>query len=204
MSSREPGAGGPSATRRGKLIVISGPSGAGKTSICNALLEQLLDAVWSVSETTRRERPGEDSGHCYEFVTREEFEAREAAGAFLESAEYIGERYGTPRRPVEEALARGQNVVMEIDVQGGMQVAEKVPDSVRIFVLPPDNDSLRSRLEGRRTEATEQLARRLAKADGEIATARDSGCYQHFVVNDCLETTIAEVKAIIQKESGTA
>ena len=92
---------------------------------------------------------------------------------------------------------------MEIDVQGGMQVAEKMPESIRIFVLPPDMDSLRARLEGRKTEADEQLARRLAKADGEIAIARDSACYPHFVVNDCLETTIQEVRNIIRKEKAT-
>jgi guanylate kinase len=187
----------------GKLIVISGPSGAGKTSICNALLQQLPDAVWSVSVTTRKERRGEEGGHSYIFVTRKEFEARRAAGEFLETAEYIGELYGTPRKPVEEALARGQNVVLEIDLQGGMQVARKMPNSIRIFVLPPNMESLRARLEGRNTEAQEQLARRLAKADGEIAIARDSGCYQHFVVNDCLETTIELVKSIVHKESGT-
>ncbi|MCH8244086.1 MAG: guanylate kinase, partial [Planctomycetes bacterium] len=112
-------------------------------------------------------------------------------------------RYGTPKKPVEEALARGNNVVMEIDVQGGMQVATRMPDSVRVFVLPPDMESLRARLEGRKTEAKEQLAKRLAKADGEIATARDSGCYQHFVINDCLETTVEEVKSIIKKECAT-
>ena len=93
---------------------------------------------------------------------------------------------------------------MEIDVQGGIQVAERMPDSVRIFVLPPDRETLRARLEGRKTEAAEQLARRLAIADGEIAAARDSGCYPHFVVNDCLETAIEQVKKIIQEESGTA
>ncbi len=188
--------------RRGALIVISGPSGAGKTSICDALLTQLQGAVWSVSATTRRPRPGEEKGGCYEFVTREEFERRQAAGQFLESAEYIGECYGTPRGAVEEALACGRNVVTEIDVQGGIQIAARMPDSIRIFVLPPDRESLRARLEGRKTEAAQQLARRLEKSDGEIATARDSGCYQHFVVNDCLETTVAQVRGIIQKEIG--
>jgi len=91
-------------------------------------------------------------------------------------------------------------VVMEIDVQGGMQVAEKMPESVRIFVLPPNMESLRARLEGRRTEAAEQLAKRLAEADGEIAIARDSGSYPHFVVNDVLETTVEQVKRIIEEE----
>ncbi len=185
---------------RGCLIVISGPSGAGKTSICKALLEQVPGTVWSVSVTTRPPRPGEVNGHSYQFVSKDEFEAKQKAGELLESAEYIGHRYGTPRRPVEEALAAGRNVVMEIDVQGGMQVATKMPESVRIFVLPPNMESLRARLEGRRTEAAEQLARRLTEADGEIAIARDSGCYKHFVVNDVLETTVEQVKRIIEQE----
>jgi len=180
--------------------VISGPSGTGKTSICKALLEGLPDTVWSVSVTTRPPRAGEVSGKSYQFVSRKEFEVKEAAGELLESAEYIGHRYGTPRRPVEEAMAAGRNIVMEIDVQGGMQVAKKMPESVRIFVLPPNMESLRARLEGRRTEAAGQLAKRLAEADGEIAIARDSGCYQHFVVNDVLETTVEQVKRIIEQE----
>lgn len=199
MSSSDPDA---RAHERGKLIVISGPSGAGKTSICNALLEQLPDAVWSVSVTTRPQRAGERSGQSYEFVSPKEFERREAAGEFLENAVYVGHRYGTLRRPVEEALSRGQNVIMEIDVQGGVQVAAKMPESIRVFVLPPDPQSLRARLEGRKTEAEEQLAKRLAEADGEIAFARDSGCYQHFVVNDVLETTIEKVKQTIEGEAG--
>jgi guanylate kinase len=185
---------------RGCLIVISGPSGAGKTSICKALLEGLPGTVWSVSVTTRPPRPGEVNGDSYQFVSRAEFDAKEKAGELLESADYIGHRYGTPRRPVEEALKVGRNVVMEIDVQGGMQVAEKMPESVRIFVMPPNMESLRARLEGRRTEAAGQLAKRLAEADGEIAIARDSGCYSHFVVNDVLEMTVEQVKRIIEQE----
>jgi guanylate kinase len=186
------------------LIVVSGPSGAGKTSICNALLEQLPRAVWSVSATTRPPRAGEVSGRSYEFLTREEFERRESAGEFLESATYVGQRYGTPRRPVEEALSRGCDVIMEIDVQGGMQVAAKVPESIRVFVLPPDMTSLRARLEGRNTEADDQLASRLAAADGEIAIARDSGCYRYFVVNDVLDRTIERIKGIILQEQEQA
>ena len=185
----------------GKLIVISGPSGAGKTSICQALLEQLADTLWSVSATTRPMRAGEVDGESYEFLSSEAFSARVAEGAFLEWAHYVGHRYGTPRRPVEEALAEGRNVVMEIDVQGGMQVAKSMPDSIRVFVLPPDSESLRARLEGRNTEAEEQLTLRLQKADGEIAAARDSGCYDHFVVNDLLEVTIEQVKSILEKET---
>ena len=198
MSSSRPEA---EARLPGKLIVISGPSGAGKTSICRALLVRLPDTRWSVSVTTRPMRPGDVNGETYEFVTREEFERRAAAGEFLESAEYIGHRYGTPRRPVEEAVTRGENMVLEIDVQGGMQVAANMPDSVRIFVLPPSPESLRMRLEGRKTEAEEQLIKRLGEADGEIATARDSGCYPYFVINDILETTIEEVIHIVLEES---
>lgn len=186
--------------RAGRLVVISGPSGAGKTSICNALLEQLPGATWSVSVTTRPPREGEVGGASYDFVSPEEFARRESAGEFLEWAEYLGNRYGTPRAPVERALAAGRDVIMEIDVAGGTQVARKMPASVRIFVLPPNAESLRARLEGRRTEAQEQLARRLANADGEIAAARDSGCYAHFVVNDVLDDTVEEVKRIIQQE----
>lgn len=185
----------------GKLIVISGPSGAGKTSICQALLEQLPDTVWSVSVTTRPPRGREVNGESYEFISEEEFARREAAGELLESARYVGHHYGTPRVPVEQAIAAGRNIVLEIDVQGGIQVAERMPASVRVFVLPPNPESLRARLEGRNTEAREQLTKRLAEADGEIAVARDSGCYPHFVVNDILETTIEEVKRIILEET---
>lgn len=185
----------------GRVIVISGPSGAGKTSICQALVERMEDTVWSVSATTRPMRPGDVDGASYEFITPEEFAAREEAGEFLEAADYVGHRYGTPRRSVQQANADGKNVVLEIDVQGGMQIASKMPESVRIFVLPPNMESLRARLEGRKTEAQGQLAKRLAEADGEIATARDSGCYPYFVVNDVLEDTIEQVRRVIEEES---
>lgn len=180
--------------------MISGPSGAGKTSICQALLKTLPDAAWSVSATTRAPRPGDKPGVSYEFLTREEFARREAAGEFLEAAEYVGQRYGTPRKPVEEALREGKHIILEIDVQGGIQVAAKMPESVRIFVLPPNMESLRARLEGRGSEAEDQLRKRLAHADGEIATARDSGCYDYFVVNDVLEQTVKQIKQIVTGE----
>ena len=186
---------------RGMLIVISGPSGAGKTSICNALLARDPGAVWSVSATTRPPRGQEKSGSSYEYISREEFDARRERGEFLEWAEYVGHLYGTPAKPVDRALEAGNNVIMEIDVQGGAQVAERVPESIRVFVLPPTMESLKARLEGRHTESAEQLTKRLAEADGEIGFARDSGRYRHFVVNDVLEDTVAEIEGIIRSET---
>ncbi len=185
---------------KARLVVISGPSGAGKTSICDALLERLPNAVWSVSATTRPLRGKETAGKNYNFVSSEEFARRKTAGAFLETAEYLGHSYGTPAEPVSQALVRGCDVVMEIDVQGGVQVAQRVPNSVRIFVLPPTMESLKARLAGRNTESEEQLRKRLEVADGEIGFARDSGCYSYFVVNDDLEDTVTNILKIIEQE----
>ncbi len=188
------------ARRTGRLIVISGPSGTGKTSICNRLLEQLPDAVWSISATTRPKRANEVDGENYRFISPEEFESRRARGDFLETAEYVGNMYGTPAGPAREAVQAGKFMILEIEVQGGVQVAQAMPDSIRVFVLPPTHETLVARLEGRKTESAEQLKRRLAEADGEIAAAQDLGCYQHFVTNDILDETVADIMEIIDKE----
>ncbi len=185
------------ATGKGNLVVISGPSGTGKTSICNLLLERLPQAVWSVSATTRPLRGGEAEGSSYEYIEPDDFERRRANGEFLESAEYCGHWYGTPAGPVKRWIEEGKIVITEIDVQGGMQIAKHMPESCRIFVLPPDFESLKARLEGRKTESADIMARRLEKADGEIAIARDSGSYQHFVTNDVLDDTVNEIIGII-------
>ena len=199
--SNDPTAGSP--TRRGCLVVISGPSGTGKTSICDVLLERLPNATWSVSATTRTKRHNETDGENYHFVSRAEFEAMRQRDEFLETAEYVGNLYGTPIQPVRQAVADGQAIIMEIEVQGGIQVADRMPESIRIFVLPPTRETLEARLKGRKTESLEQQERRLREADGEIAVARDSGAYQYFVTNDVLEDTIHEVIDIINKETGS-
>lgn len=184
----------------GRLIVISGPSGAGKTSICKGLLERLPNARWSVSATTRPIRKGDVDGESYEFINDAEFERRREAGEFLEFANYCGHWYGTPKQPINEATQAGCDVILEIDVQGATQVAAAMSSSIRIFVLPPNMESLRARLEGRKSEAEAALKARLKEADGEIAYARDSGVYQYFLVNDMLEETIKEAERIIRKE----
>ncbi len=187
--------------QRGRLLVISGPSGAGKSSICDELLKRIPNARWSVSVTTRPIRGHEVDGQHYHFITRAEFERMVAVGALLEHAEYCGHLYGTPRRPIDEWLAAGAIVVMEIDVQGGAQVAQRMPDSIRVFILPPTMETLKARLAGRHTESAELQRKRLAQADGEIGFARTAGCYQYFITNDILEDSVRQVLDIVTRET---
>lgn len=190
-----------SETKRGALVVISGPSGAGKSSICDELLKRIPESRWSVSVTTRPRRGSEVEGRHYRFVTRAEFERMVAADELLEHAQYLGQWYGTPRAPVEEAVAAGRTVIMEIDVQGGAQVARRMPESIRVFVLPPTMETLKARLEGRNTEGEALQEQRLAGANGEIGFARSSGCYPHFITNDILKDSVERIVDIIRKET---
>ena len=184
----------------GLLLVVSGPSGTGKTTICRELVKRIPEAQLSVSATTRRKRPQERDGDSYYFVQREDFLRQVDAGGFLEYAEYLGNLYGTPLSPVKKALDHGQVVILEIEVQGGTQVMEAMSDAVGVFIMPPTMETLKARLAGRETESARQMEERLAEVDGEIGYARDSGCYKYFVTNDELERTIDEIRQIIEKE----
>ena len=180
------------------LVVLAGPSGVGKGTIVRNLRE-LVPTLWeSVSYTTRSRRPGEVDGVDYCFVTREAFEALRDAGGFLEWFEVFGDLKGTPLAPVEEHLAAGDDVLLEIDVQGALKVREQFPDAVLVFVRPPSLDALRARLVGRGTETDEALERRLSEAEGELARAPE---FDHVVVNDDLERVVAEVAGILTGSS---
>ena len=185
--------------KSGKLVVVSGPSGVGKSTIVKEVLSR-TGAAFSISATTRRPRTGEVDGRDYRFVSRDEFERMIAAGEMLEHAEVFGEYYGTPAGPVAEQLARGETVVLEIDVQGGLQVHEKAPDACFVLIAPPDGDELRRRLTGRATDARNVVERRLAEAENELRIARESGSYGHIVVNDDLERAVEEVISIVARE----
>ncbi len=187
-------------TEGGRLIVISGPSGVGKSSVARRVLQR-SEAVGSISTTTREPRTGERHGLDYYFVKRETFERMVAEDELLEWAEVFDNYYGTPAGPVGEALAAGRTVLLEIDVQGGLQVAGRCPDATLILITAPSAAELQRRLTGRGTDLPEVIAKRLAKAQKEIQTARDSGAYTHEVVNDILDDAVAEVLTIMRKET---
>ena len=185
--------------KRGKLFVISGPSGAGKGTICKRLIEDSDPSklALSVSMTTRKPREGEVDGINYFFKTKEEFMQEADRGGLLEYAAVYENYYGTPRAYVEEKLTQGTDVILEIDIQGAMNVKKSRPESVFIFILPPSMDVLRSRLIGRGTETREAVELRLSKTRSEVVHIRD---YDYYVVNDDLETAVAETKAIFTAE----
>lgn len=179
------------------LVVLSGPSGVGKTTVCREVASR-LSLMESISATTRTIRPGEKEGVDYYFLSREEFQRRLAAGRFAEWADVFGHLYGTPVEELERARAAGQTLLLEIDVQGGIRIKQKFPEALAILLLPPEPQVLRARLSRRGTEAPEEAERRLAKAAEEVATARAAGCYDAEVVNDDLEAAINQVVSLIE------
>ena len=178
----------------GQVFVITGPSGVGKGTLIRTLLGRLPALELAVSATTRAPRPGERDGVDYHFLSEEEFERRVREGRFVEHATYSGRRYGTLRDELERRLARGASVVLEIEVQGARQVAEAMPDSVRIFIAPPSAVSLRTRLVGRGTDPPEQVEARLATATRELAAQRE---FTHVVVNDRLDDAAGELERLV-------
>jgi len=186
------------AADNGLLLIISGPSGVGKTTIAHHV-EQAIDAVFSVSLTTRPKSDKDQEGVDYTFVDRETFKQRRDAGELLEWAEVFGNLYGTPRQPVEEAIGLGRTVVLEIDVEGAVQVKGNMPEAFAIFVDPPSEDVLLDRLRKRGREDEDVIQRRFHKARDEISRAHNCGAYDAFIVNDVLERATQEAVTLVQR-----
>lgn len=179
---------------RGILVVISGFSGAGKGTIMKELIHR-YDYFLSVSATTRNPRTGEEDGKDYYFHTREEFQQMIDNGELVEWAEYVGNYYGTPKKYVEEQLANGRDVLLEIEMQGGMLVKEQFPDALLIFISPPSAKVLKERLTGRGTESPEEIEKRLLRAVEEVKYMKE---YDYIIVNDVLEDAINKVNDLIR------
>ena len=182
---------------RGALFVVTGASGTGKTTLVKSALADIPGIGWSVSATTRAMRPGEVDGKDYHFVGHEAFSALRAEGALLEWAEVYGNRYGTPRAPVEAALARGRSILLEIDYQGARQVRAALPEAVSIFVLPPSPEVIEARLRGRSTDSEAVIARRVADAHSQLVHC---GEFDYIVVNDDLASATDQFEAILVAE----
>ena len=188
-----------SGAQRGRLHVMSAPSGAGKTSLVKALLAARPQLAVSVSTTTRTRRPNEVDGRDYYFVSNEEFDRRVAAGAFLEHARVFDNQYGTSREQVAAKLAAGHNVLLEIDWQGARQIRARAPDCVSIFILPPSRAALEERLRARKTDSDAVIARRLADAADDMSHCLE---FDYAVVNDRFEQAVAELLTIIDAGPG--
>ena len=180
--------------KKGILIVLSGFSGAGKGTVVKELIKQYEDYALSVSMTTRAPREGETHGVEYFFATREEFEESIRTGGLLEYAGYCDNYYGTPKAFVEAKLAEGKNVILEIEVQGGLQIRERYPESLLLFVTPPSAEELERRLRSRGTETEENIRKRLARAAEEVPSMPD---YDYIVINDKLQDCVEEIHALV-------
>lgn len=182
---------------QGILFIVSAPSGGGKTSLLQALLPEDDNLVLSVSHTTRAPRPGEEDGRDYHFVSLERFMELAAEGAFLEQAQVFDNYYGTTQRGVEDQLARGQDVVLEIDWQGARQVRKVFPGAASIFITPPSIEALRKRLGSRGQDDRQTIERRMADAKNELSHYAE---YDYLVINDRFETALEDLRAIVHAE----
>lgn len=193
MSSKEASA----RRRQGTLFVVSAPSGAGKTSLCQELVTLLPDLRYSVSYTTRKPRPGEVASRDYHFVDEATFRGMIKEGAFLEWAEVYGNLYGTPRAPIREWIAQGIDVLLDIDTQGALQIRRHEPEAVSIYILPPSLAVLHRRLEDRKGDPPDEIARRLKKAMNEVKHYQN---YKHVIINDDFKFSVRQLEAIVLAE----
>ncbi len=189
-------------TDDGMLLIISGPSGVGKTTITRGVERAISDSVFSVSATTRDKTDADVEGVDYRFVSDERFDELVESDALLEWAGVFGRRYGTPRAWVDEQLARGRLVILEIDVEGAKQVKARMPDAFGLFVLPPSEDVLLERLRSRRRESEELIQKRFSEAKREIREAHECGAYDAFVTNDDLDRAIGEALEHVRTARG--
>lgn len=178
----------------GRLIVLTGPSGVGKGTLLRSLLQRHPELYFSISVTTRSPRPGEMDGKDYYFISRSDFEEMVKAEKFLEWAEYAGNYYGTPRLQVEEHIARGESVILEIELEGARKIGKTFPDALRIFILPPSLPELEQRIRRRGTDSEEAISRRLSRAGDELAAATE---FDIQIINDDLENTIHRIEAAL-------
>lgn len=182
---------------KGLLIIVSGPSGAGKGTICKELIQRDDSIIVSVSATTRAPRNAEVDGRSYHFITKHMFESMIENGGFLEYAEVYDNYYGTPKDFVIEKITNGENVLLEIDIQGALQVKQKYPEGIFVFVLPPSMETLKNRIVGRGSETPESLEKRMSSAFQEIEQIKN---YDYFIVNDTVEHSTDVLQAIITAE----
>lgn len=180
---------------KANIFVVSGPSGSGKDTILQEVFKKKPSLFFSISSITRDMRPGEVEGEKYHFITKEAFETGLAEGAFLEHNSYVGNYYGTPAKPVLEALEQGRDAVIEVDVNGATQIQQKLPECIRIFIAPPSFEVLRNRLSGRGTETAEQIEKRLNAALSEIERAKE---YDYVIINDALEDAVNDFITVIE------